>query len=50
MSAEQDKRKKWVKRAALLGFALSLSCGLLPEEYRVACQTLAQICTGGISP
>lgn len=47
---DAEKRKKWVKRAAALGFVLSLSCGLLPEEYRVACHALAQLCTGGISP
>ena len=40
------RRKKWI--AALIGVALALACQALPPDYRVPCQTVVQLCTGGL--
>lgn len=36
--------------AAIAGIALAVACHLVPAEYRAACDVIASICTGGISP
>lgn len=41
-----DDVKKAARRAAKLGAVLGLSCHLLPTEYRVACEFLADVCRG----
>ena len=42
-----DDTKKAAKYGARLGFVLAIVCHLLPSEYRIACETIAKICTGG---
>lgn len=39
--------RKLARYAATVGTLLAVVCHLLPPQYRVVCQTLANICTGG---
>jgi hypothetical protein len=38
-----DVKKLW-KHAAAVGFAIAVTCHLIPQEYRTACDLLAQLC------
>ncbi len=40
--------KKAAKWGAVLGFVLSLLCQYAPPDYRVACETVVKLCTGGL--
>lgn len=43
---ERDVR--WViKHAAAIGFFLALVCHFIPPHYRVICDKIAHLCTGG---
>lgn len=42
-----DDAKKAAKYGARVGFVLAIVCHLLPPDYRVACELLAKLCTGG---
>lgn len=39
---------KSIGKAAVLGVVLGLLCNLLPPEYRVACEVIVKLCSGGI--
>ncbi len=39
--------KKVSKRAAQLGIVLALVCRLLPDDYKIVCSALLQLCTLG---
>jgi hypothetical protein len=41
--------RKYVTRAAIIGFVAALVCHSVPPEYRVACQLVARVCTLGAS-
>lgn len=40
------RRKKWI--AALVGVALAIICQALPPDFQKPCQTIVQLCTGGL--
>jgi hypothetical protein len=39
--------KKLASRGALLGFALAIACHFVPPDYRLACEAIVKVCTGG---
>lgn len=42
-----DLKRLW-RHAALIGAVLAITCHVVPPQYRVACDVLAQLChTGG---
>jgi len=43
-----DEAKRASKRAAQFGVALAILCQLLPHDYRVICEAVAQVCRGGL--
>lgn len=43
-----DDAKKAVKYGARIGFVLAIVCHLLPPDYRMACELLVKLCTGGL--
>lgn len=45
---KDEQAKKWIKRAAALGAVLGLFCNLLPPDYRVVCNAIADVCTLGM--
>lgn len=45
-AAETATRRKWAKRAALIGVLIGLACHLVPPDYRAVCDALAALCTG----
>ena len=44
---EVEAAKAVAKRAAVAGFVLAVLCHLVPPDYRVVCETLSKLCTGG---
>jgi hypothetical protein len=38
-----DRRKRAVRRAALIGIVLALACHFLPPDYQAVCATVARI-------
>ena len=44
----KQQKRKHAAAAALLGAILAIICHALPHEYRVACETVMKICTGGL--
>lgn len=44
-----EAKKKRLRRIALaVGILLAIVCKSLPPEYQVVCDTIAQVCRGGI--
>ncbi len=43
-----EARKKLYKRAAQVGLVLAFVCHFLPPDYRVVCETVARVCSGGL--
>lgn len=49
MNATDEQQRalaRRVKKAALLGFLLTLACHMLPADLRAPCEVLAGLCTG----
>lgn len=40
-----DDLKTLYKRAAVIGVVLAIACHVVPPEYRVPCDALAQLCS-----
>jgi hypothetical protein len=51
MTDEEKKKareKKYKRIAIVVGMVLALVCKSLPPDYQVVCDTIAQVCRGGI--
>lgn len=44
----KKRQRKHAAAGVVLGVVLGLICHALPPDYRVACETVLKICTGGL--
>lgn len=42
-----DDVRRLARLAAKLGLFLALACHLVPPQYRLLCDAVAKVCTGG---
>lgn len=45
---DAEARRKWRRRMVILGALLGLLCRCLPPDYAGPCETLANLCSGGL--